>query len=262
MKFFNISKANEALEAASAAIQPDLEKAGITTAMRDGKQIPIADATLAEKIIALRVAQPTGTDLQLRAELLESNATIAARCEKAESDLAIAKTTVATLQREKADLETRLSTKQGAVQTLTSQKAQLEVQLKASSDEFGRVNRDLAAVNATVSEMCVNAGCLELKGEDGKALAADATQDEKLKAANAIPIADKLTAYKGAVNAALVRVGIPAGTLPGGAPGGVPKQSIGQAAILAQYEAISDSVERVTFYREHKAAIDSAYKNR
>lgn len=253
MKFFtSVTKANAELTSAAAALQPVLEKAGIKSASREGKVIPIEDATIAEKFNALQSAQPSGSDLQQRSELLESNEIISKRCEKAESDLAIAQTSVGTLTREKVALETDLTAARASITTLTANQADLTNRLDAAvnqySAEFGKVK----AFNTAISKLCLEAGCLDLKALN---LKADATDAEKLAAVETLPVDEKLNAYKGAVNAAVGRLGISANSLPGAPSGGA---NLATTGILAKLNAITNPTERAKFFKENKAAIASA----
>lgn len=219
MKFFgNITKLEAALDSIEKAIQPDLEKAGITTAMRDGKSIPVSEATVAEKYAALRAANPVGTGMEERAQLLASNGVIAQRCEKAESDLAIAQTNVGNLTREIATVKSELETSRASVTTLTQEKTNQTNLRDAALTENTRIQKEMDALNENLSQVCLAAGCLDLKDKDGKPLAADALPAVKLEAANKISAADKIKAYQGAVNAAMARTGVSFGTVPGTPP--------------------------------------------
>lgn len=235
MKFFgNVSKLEAEITSAEQALQPDLESASIKTAMRDGKVIPIADATVSEKYIALRSAHPPGTDLQERSNLLSSNDAISKALEKSATDLAVAQTSVATLTREKADLETRFAVSQASVQSLTGEKADLTNRLQAAVNQFSANDRELKARDLELSKLCLAAGCLDLKAENGDALAADATEADKLEAATRIPNGDKLKAYRGAVNAAIAKTGALPLEIPVVAPGVAAKKELtGRARMLS-----------------------------
>lgn len=209
MKFFNsVNKANAELSSAEEAMKPDLEKAGITSAQREGKTIPIAEATLAEKYAALRASQPSGTDLEGRASLLESNHVIATRCDKAETDLAIAQTNVATLTRENATLKTSNETHEASVATLTAEKSN-QINLRdAAVKENSRLEKECSVWNTELSKLCIAANCLDLKLDE------KASAEQKLAAAQAVPWSEKLTAYRGAVNAAIAKTGVSFDTMP------------------------------------------------
>lgn len=235
MKFFgNVSKLEAEITSAEQALQPDLESASIKTAMRDGKVIPIGDATVSEKYLALRSAHPPGTDLQERSNLLSSNDAISKALEKSATELAIAQTSVATLTREKVDLQGQISVSQASVQSLTGEKADLNNRLQAAVNQFSANDKELKARDLDLSKLCVAAGCLDLKSEAGDPLAADATEADKLAAATLIPNSDKLKAYRGAVNAAIAKTGALPLEIPVAPPGAATKQEPkGRARMLA-----------------------------
>ena len=109
-----------------------------------------------------------------------------------------------------ADLETA----QASFKTVGDQNTELtksNTKIKADSD---LVAASLLAVNTELSNACLNGGLIELKGEDGKPLAADATAEVKMAAMLAVPLAQKQTAYAGALNAAFAKANLPNSTLP------------------------------------------------
>lgn len=216
MKFFgNVTKLEAAITAMEAAIQPDLEKAGITTALRDGKVIPIAEASITEKYVALRAAQPAGADLEGRAQLLASNKVVSDRCEKAESDLAIANTNVGVLTRENAQLKSELETERASVKTLTAEKSN-EINLRDSAvKENARLSKELQGQKMALAKDCLVWGCVDFKGADGKALAKDASDADLAKAAEGMTFAELHTAHKGAVTSAAAKIGINITAVPG-----------------------------------------------
>ncbi len=260
MKLFgNVTKLEALIDSADALIQADCEVAGIKTATRDGKTIPISEASISEKYTALRSANPPGTNLEERANLLSSNSVIATRCEKAESDLAISQTNVGTLTRENASLKETLSTAQASVTTLTEEKSN-QINLRdAAVKENSRLDKELSSFKAGLAQDCIDCGCLDLKGEDGKALPATATAEQKLAAASKFSTEDLRKAYKGAIHSAASKVGLNLSAIPGNVP-----QALGgnQAGILAQYasEKARSSQDGVAFYRKNSEAIDAALR--
>jgi hypothetical protein len=259
LKFFgNVKKLETEIEATDAALQSDCEKADIKTAQRDGKVISITEATISEKYAALRAAHPPGTNLEERAELLASNGLIASRCEKAETDLALEKTTTSTLTRENASLKTALDTEKASVATLTAEKAN-QINLRdAAVNENNRLQKELNGLNGELSRRCLAANCLmDLRDENGAPLAANATPEAKQEAADRIPAGEKLTALCGAVNATLAKLGVDLSRLPSG---GARLSHAESTGILAQYNAITNAAERTAFYRKNSAAIDAAHR--
>lgn len=255
-KIFNIGKANQEIDAAAAALAPALAKAGITTITENGKAVPAGEASLAAQISALLAVNPPGAGSQQISDVLISNDLLSKELEKTKVELATAQASVAALTREKVELEGKLATAQASVTTLTAEKADLNVRLSAAVNEFTAQNTKILSYNTELSKLCIAAGCLELTNQDGTPLATDATPDQKIAAADRVPIADKLKAYQGAVNSALARTGVDAGSLPGPAGKNI---SITHQAVLNKYNAIKDPTEKVTYYRANKAAIDAAF---
>jgi septal ring factor EnvC (AmiA/AmiB activator) len=206
-KIFKISKANAEFDAAEAALAPALAKAGITSISIDGKVTQLTDASLAQKISALIAVQPAVADSQQLSDVLVSNEAIATELEKTKLDLSLAQTSVSSLTRENGSLKTELATSQASVQTLTGEKADLNNRLTAATSQFSANAATIRAQDGVISKLCIDTNVLELTGEDGKPLAADAKDDEKLAAAAKVPFGDKVKAYKGAVNAAIKRTG-------------------------------------------------------
>ena len=206
MKFFgNVTKLEAEISSADKLIQADIEAANITTAMRDGKTIPISEATLTEKYAALRQAQPVGSNLEERAQLLSSNAQIATRLEKAETDLALEKTNVGTLTRENALLKQERDTAQASVKTLTEEKSN-QINLRdAAVKENSRLQGELDAINAEISKRALSYGVLNVEGNDEAAKLAEANKKSPL---------EKLTLIDGALNSAAARIGVKLGEVP------------------------------------------------
>lgn len=219
-KIFSIGKANAELTNAEEVLAPAIAKAGISTIVVDGKSIPAADAPLSARIAALLAAAPPVANSQQLSDVIVSNDLIAKELEKTKTDLAIAQTSVATLTREKADLESRLSIANKSVETLTAEKADLGNRKVAAENQFTANGTEIKSFNTELSRVCLAANVLDLKNEDGTPLAADATSDQKLEAANRAPWQDKLKAYRGAVNAAIAKTGASPLEIPAMPPGG------------------------------------------
>lgn len=216
---WNIGKANAEISAADSAINPLLEVAKITTLKVDGKDVPASDAPLADKILALAAVSKPGAGTQDVSELIATNDSVARQLTETSDRLSVANASVAKLQLDNSKLSSDLATAQSSVNNLTASNAELQNRHDASIRQVGDLTKQANAVNAEISRLCLDYGCLDLTGEDGKPLAKDASADDKLAAANRIPVADKLKASKGAVNAAVRNLGLPANQLPaGGAP--------------------------------------------
>lgn len=241
MKFFgSITKLEADISATEAALQPVLEKAEIKTAMRDGKVIPIADATNAEKVIALVAAQPPGTQLEERSHLIQSNGIIAARLETTQTDLALSQTSVGNLTREKATLEGQLTVAQSSVQTLTNERADLTNRLNVSNQQVTAQQTQLREQKAAIARKCITCGCIALIDDNGQPLAKDATDEQKMSAAmrvsdgkEAFSFNDLLKSYSGAVNAAIAKTGAVPFDMPASPPAGAKAELKGRARMLA-----------------------------
>jgi len=206
-KIWNLVKANAALESANEAADKVLVQAKISTLKVDGKDVALADAPIAAKIAAVGALVASGEKSQDVSELIASNGQIAAQVEELTGKLTVANATVASQSQKLTALEGELATEKASVATLTGKVTETANLLKASNDEAARVTKELNAQNDELSALCVTAGCLELKGADGKLLAKDASETDKLAAAKSVSYGDKLKAYRGAVNAAIAKTG-------------------------------------------------------
>lgn len=213
----DITKANSQIKTGHEVIDPALATAKISTLKVDGKDVPASEAPLPVKIAALAALVGSGEKSQEVSELIATNGQIAARVESLEGELATATGTVSAQTQKITALESELFTANANVERLTASGAQDGGLLKASNGEVHRITKELAMVNTELSKQCLEYGCLDLTTEDGKLLAKDASEADRLAAANRIPIADKLKASKGAVNVAMHKLGLSVGDLP--APG-------------------------------------------
>lgn len=206
------------LDSLESAFAPHLDKAKVLTASIDGKSVPISEAPLLDRFKSLMAVNPVGEDKQKDADLSITNADIAARLEKAESDLSVANATISGLQAKNRDLETRATTAEGTVQKMTAERGQIDLQLQSSQSEYRRVSGEQAALNSEISRICLGASCLsDLRDEKNNLLASSANSAEREAAANRVPPADKLKSYAGVLNAAVARTGVSLAALP--APG-------------------------------------------
>lgn len=256
ISIWNIGRANELIDSAAAVLSPALEKANIKTITVDGKPVAAATAPLADQISALIAVSATNSGSQNENELMVTNSTLAAQLEKITVELATANATVGTLQTAQTALETRASTAEAAVQTLTAEKGQLQVQLDAAKNEFTRVSREQSTFNTELSRACIAIGCLQLTDANGAALKLNATEEQKLEAANKLTASEKLKAYQGGLNLAVANMGLNVSSIPG-AP---LKFAAKVGGKLAEYNAMTNSAEKTAFYRQHKAEIDQEHR--
>ena len=216
LKFWNIGKANAEIDSAASILAPALAKAGIQTIAVDGKTVAASEAPLSAQITALIAAQPVVPDSQNAAEALVSNDLISKELDSTKTELALAKTSVDSLTRSNADLQGRLATADASVQSLTVKVGVLTTERDAAVNQFTSNSKELTAQKTALAERCLAAGCLELTGEDGKTLAADASHETKLAAAMKLSHGDLFKAYNGAVNAAVAKTGVTFAAIPSG----------------------------------------------
>lgn len=211
LKFFgNVNKAEADLESTDKLVQADCEKSGVKSAMRDGKVIPISDATTSEKYAALRAAQPSGEDLESRAQLVQRNGIIAAELEATSIKLNTSQATVASLTQENAQAKSKIETLEASNATLTSEKSN-QINLRdAAVKENANLAKEVSALNTAISKHCLSHNALDLKGADGKPLVGESA----IEAANKIPHEERLAADQGAVNKAMAGLGLNISGLP------------------------------------------------
>ena len=224
ISIWNIGRANAEISAAEDALAPALEKAGIKTISIDGKSVAATDASLAARISALIAAQPAVPDSQNAAEALVSNELISKELETTKTELALKTTAVESLTRDKADLESRLSTASATVQSQSVQIGVLTTERDAAVKQFTSNSKELTAQKTVLAQRCIAARCVDLIDESGKALAADATDETKLTAVMRTSQPDLFKAYCGAVNAAIAKTGASPLEIPVLPPGGKANQ--------------------------------------
>jgi hypothetical protein len=217
-KFFHIGLANQEIESASAVINPALVKANITSLIVDGRSVPAAEASLAARISAALSSNSTSQQSQNESELLATNAELARQ-----------------------------------IEVLTAENRALKVKCDAALNEFSNASKLLADWDRELSNRCVAVNCLNLKDNDGKPLAADATPEQKKMAAAWIPFTEKLTAYAGVVNAELARTGLNVSSLPSAGAG-----NSDATAVLTRLDAIKEPHARAEFFKKHQAEIFAA----
>ena len=221
-KFFGISEADAEIKSADAAINPLLVAAKITTIEVNGKPEPATSEVvpLAQKIVHLAATFKEGAGDQEISQMTRNNTILADQARAAEARAVTAETNLATVTRENVSLRTDLQTQEKAVARLTAENAEVITLRKAANTEAGRVTAESNAVNAEISRQALNFNCLsDLKGADGKLLPSTATAAERQTAAELIPVADKLKAISGAVNAAMQRTQVSLAALPAAGAG-------------------------------------------
>ena len=206
-KFWNITKAQAVIDSASEAADKILAQAKISTIKIAGEDVVLEKAPLAAKVAAVGSLVASGEKSQDVSELIASNGQIAAQVEELSGKLTVANATVASQSQTITAIQGDLATEKASVVTLTAKVTDTANLLRASNDEAARVTALANAQDSEISALCVTAGCLELKGADGKPLAKDASEADKLSAAKAFTYGDKLKAYRGAVNAAIAKTG-------------------------------------------------------
>ena len=226
LKLGGMRKMGETITASNAVIDPLLATAGITTIKVAGKDVAASDAPLDAKISALAAVNPPGANTQQIADVLVSNDILTRQLSETNDKLVIATASVTSLTLTNSNLTNELTVARASVDTLTAEKAQLNLQLKAATDQFTAKQGELNALNTELSRQCLDYGCLDLMA-DGKPLGKEATDAQKLAAANLVSPSDKLKAARGAVNAAMAKTGLSFGTVPAaGVPGGAGEKKV------------------------------------
>lgn len=207
LRFGGVRAMGKIIEDAKAVVDPQLNKANITSIKVAGKDVPASEAVLADQLNALFASNPIGVGSQDVTAVLESNDLMAARLSKAEEDLKLANSQLVSLTRENVVQADKIKTQADAISTLTASNAELTTLKNAAQAEAGRVIKENNAYNRDLSVDCLEAGCaLDLVDEAGKPVKADAPEDVKLAAADRLPISEKRKIYKGAFHSTLTRI--------------------------------------------------------
>lgn len=223
----NFKKNNAELVAADSAIAPILTAAKISVVSVEGKDVPVADAPLDARIGALGKLIATGDKTEDSAELVKANGELAAQVETAEGKLIAANATISAQTQKISVLENGSNTASASVTKLTTDLGAANVLLEASNKEVTRLLAVISSESLELSSDCIDAKCLDLRGADGKPLAEDATREQKIEAANKIPMKDRRIAFKGAVNSTLAKMNLPLlGTPVAGTPGTAPQKKL------------------------------------
>ena len=200
---------------------PHLDKAKVLTASVGGKPVPISDASPLDRFNALMAVNPVAENKQGDADLIVTNADLAARLEKAESDLSVANGTIGGLQVKVRDIETRATTAENTVNTMTAERTQKDLEANSLRTENARITREQVAANAALSVKALSFGALlDLKDTAGNILPSTASAIDRQAAAERVPFTAKLDALGGVCSNALQRLGAPAGTAPAQPPAG------------------------------------------
>lgn len=255
-KFTSISKADSEIKAADSVIDAALTEAKINTLKVNGETVAASKAPLADKISAIiAIAKPGAATLEV-SEVVASNDAISKQLDGMTAERDRLNAGNQSLTAENAALKTELSAQRASVANLTAANTELNVRHEAALHQVTATATKLSALNRQISEQCLAANCLELSDDNGHAIKADTTQEEKLEIADKISAGDKLKAYAGAVNAAIASTGIIPSQIPNGGASASPAAP--NSGLLSQYSRISNPTERARFYAEHKTAIVAA----
>ena len=219
-KIWNVGKLHAESEAGHAAADAGLIASKISTIKVDGKDIPSADAPLSNKIEAINAQLGTGEKTQDMSELIASNGVLAAKVEELEGKLTQSNSSNSALIQKNTELEGKLTISQSSVQTLNASTATNTNLLQASNKEVVRLTELAKDQKTNLAKRCLAAGCIDVKGEDGKSLAKDAADTDKLDAAMKLSFEDLDKAYAGAVNAAVAKTGVSFSIIPNAVPSG------------------------------------------
>lgn len=225
-KFLSLSDNQAEIDAAQAALDPMLAKAGIKEINIGGKVFHFDNAeekgkiALAEQIKALAALSPA-TSTQDISLIIQDSENTAKLATEAQEKLETANTNVATLTREKLAAEEKLKTAENTIASMTRDNANLTNQLDAAIKQHGKALSEQNASKTALAAKCLAANCLDLNGDDGKPLPNDATQESKMAAAMKLSYGDLFKAFNGAVNAAVAKVGVTFADIPSGKPSNV-----------------------------------------
>lgn len=217
-KIWNVGKLHAESEAAHAKADTALTAAKITTIRVEGKDVPFMDAPLSDKITALAGLLATGSPTDDNAQLISTNSQIATQLEDTEARLAVAQATISGQVQQIAKLQGELTVANAGVNKLTASNATNENLTEASNREVVRLGAQLAAQQTELVNHCMEANCLDLRGDDGKPLTAEATDAQRRTAANKMAYGDLFKAYKGAVNSAMAKTGLTFANVPNAMP--------------------------------------------
>ena len=215
-RFYAIADANKEIDAAHAALGPILSGANVSTISVGGKPVSIADADLllADKIVAIGSLIKADSSDKNVADLVVSNGQVADQLKEVSNKLAVTEATNGRLTSENSTLRSDLTVATNSLQKMTADAATSAMSLKTSNEQLADRIRDLNGANEQISRLCLDYDCLILTDTEGKPLAKDAADADKLAAANRVSIADKIKASRGAVNSAMARTGVNSTLIP------------------------------------------------
>ena len=207
---------NAELFAADAAADPILASAKIVTIKFDGKDVAASDAPLPARITAIGALLASGDRSHDEAELIAGNGVLAAQVEDLEGKLTVATATAGAQVQKISKLETDLATARASVDSLTSSSAATANLLEASNKEVTRLMTQLNSQQKAVATECVALSCLTLVGDDGRPIAKDSTQAQKVDSAMKQQFTALLSSLVGSLNSAAARIGIVLKEIPSG----------------------------------------------
>jgi chromosome segregation ATPase len=252
----NFKQNHATVVAAEAALAPILTAAGITTITVAGKDVPVSDASVPDKINAIGKLIATGDKTEAAAEAFKANGELAAQLEATEGKLTAANATISAQTQKINDLTGQLNVANASIQSLTAKTVEQGRLLEAATAEAGRIQGELNALNQEISQSCIDCNVIEFKGEDNKDAAS------RLAAANKLSPKEKLTLQRGAINAAMSRLGLESTAgLPaaaGNMESGRLNKNLAAAAVITQLQSITDPTERARFYAANRDAITAA----
>ena len=146
---------NRELSAADEAIAPFLEAKGITTAVVDNKEVPVADAPLPARITALGNLVVSGGTSVPDAQLIKANSDQAAQIIELEGKLTVANSTVAGQVQKINELSTSLVGAQSSVTKLTGDYTAQGLLLEASNKEAARQTGIANAQKSALAARCI-----------------------------------------------------------------------------------------------------------
>lgn len=213
-KIFNIVKLNEIVGASHTEADRLLAAANVTVIRVGTTDVPASDAPLAAKISAIGALLATNNVSQDMADLVASNDSITRQLQAVSDRNSILTSENASLTTQLASATTNLTTANGSVTTLTASAGETANRLEASNRQVADHARTIKSGNEAVSRLCLEYNCLTLVGTDGRPLPANASADQRLEAACAVPMDEKMASIRGAVNGALARTGVSVAALP------------------------------------------------
>jgi hypothetical protein len=169
--------------------------------------------------------KPDSTELTaVKTDLTALGEKISGELTQLSSDLATAKLSVASLTKER--------------DTLLSAKTDFEAKITNLSTEN-------TAINTELSQACLNGKLIELKGADGKPLAAEVTDADRLTAMLAVPLVEKQKAVLQSVHKAFADLGLKNTLIPASAAsagGGTANLEV-KTMTLTQFRALTPAAK-------------------